>query len=374
MLRKNRLFTILVLVTLIFGACQPITRPPAATPQPPQGLRPDAPPYAVRGPYAVGTREFVLKMNDRSTPITVWYPALNPTGKPETITYNMDVGTAGTMVPWPVLGHAILNAPPAIDKAPYPLVIYSHGAYLYRQTAAYLTEHLASQGFIVVAGNHEDNWGTYPAPYVRSYVSRPADITAWIDFAEKLTAKGGELEGLIDTEHIGVAGHSFGGYAALAVGGAQLNPDWYLNIACAKVTTAADDPLNDCGWLPKKLTDVAAQAGLASVPKGLWPSWRDPRVDALMLLAPSSMFGPEGSAPVNVPTLMLTGSADPLQDAELNVYVTYQAVGSASKALGIFKDGGHTMFLNDCKSATGMAAVTSAWCSDVVWDTDRIMT
>ena len=74
----------------------------------------------------------------------------------------MDVGDQG-MPQFPVLGNAILDAPPDISGAPYPLVVWSHGAYLYRQTNAYLAEHLASQGFVVISGNHEDNWGTFPA-------------------------------------------------------------------------------------------------------------------------------------------------------------------------------------------------------------------
>jgi len=371
MLRINRLFTILLLVALILSACQPITRPPTPEPQPPQGIRPDAPTYAVHGPYAVGTRDFVIKIGERSTPITVWYPALNPEGKPETIIYHMDVGDQG-LPQYPVLGNALLDAPADMSSAPYPLVIWSHGAYLYRQTNAYLTEHLASQGFVVVAGNHEDNWGTFPAPNVTSDISRPVDVSAWIDFAEEQTAAGNELTGLIDTAHIAVSGHSYGGYTALVVAGARYNPTWYLDVVCVDNVLAEDDPLNACSATEKALDELAALAGLDAVPEGLWPSRQDPRVDAIFLLAPSSVFGPEGSATVTIPTMSLTGSADPLQDAALHVYVTHENLSSANKSLVIFQDGGHTMFLNDCHSASGMADVAFEWCSDLMWDTDRV--
>ena len=371
MLRINRMLTILLLVALILSGCQPITRQSMTEPQAPQGLRPDAPTYAVHGPYAVGTRDFVVKIGERTTPITVWYPAVNPNGKPEEITYSMDVGDQG-LPQYPVLGNAILDASSDMSGAPYPLVVWSHGAYLYRQTNVYLAEHLASQGFVVVAGNHEDNWGTFPAPNVTSYISRPADISAWIDFAEKQTAAGSELAGLIDTEHIALGGHSFGGYTALAIVGARLNPTWYLDVVCANNVLAEDDPLNDCSALEKELPKLAALAGLDAVPEGLWPSWQDSRVDAIFLLAPSSVFGPEGSATVTIPTMSLTGSADPMQDAALHVYVTHENLGSVNKSLVVFQDGGHTMFLNDCNSATGMADIAFEWCSDSVWDTDRI--
>ena len=371
MLRINRLFTTLLLVALLLSACRPITRPPATEPPPMQGIRPDAPTYAVHGPYAVGTRDFVVKIGERTTPITVWYPALNPQGKVEAIVYHMDVGDKG-LLPYPVLGNAILDAPSDMSGVPYPLVVWSHGAYLYRQTNAYLVEHLASQGFVVVAGNHEDNWGTFPASNITSDISRPADVSAWIDFAEEQTAAGSELAGLIDTEHIAVGGHSYGGYTALVVAGARYNPTWYLDVVCANNILAEDDPLNSCSAQEKGLDKLAALAGLDAVPEGLWPSWQDPRVDAIFLLAPSSVFGAEGSATVTIPTMSLTGSADPMQDVALHVYLTHENLGSANKSLVVFQDGGHTMFLNDCNSATGMAEVAFEWCSDSVWDTNRV--
>lgn len=55
--------------------------------------------------------------------------------------------------------------------------------------------------------------------------------------------------------------------------------------------------------------------------------------------------------------MSLTGSADPMQDPALHVYLTHKHLGSADKSLVVFQDGGHTMFLNDCTSATGMADV-----------------
>lgn len=337
----------------------------------PQGLRPDAPGFAKHGPYVVGTREFVVETAERTTPITVWYPALNPEGKAEKITYDMGVSNQG-LPPYPVLGNAILNAMPDMSGSPYPLVIWSHGAYLYRQTNAYLAEHLASQGFVVVAGNHEDNWGTFPTPNVLSDISRPIDISAWIDFAEEQTEIEGMFAGLIDTEKIAVGGHSYGGYTALTVAGALYNPTWYLDVVCVDNMLAEDDPLNACSATEKALDELAALAGLDAVPEGLWPSRQDPRVDAIFLLAPSSMFGAEGSAPVTIPTMSLTGSDDPIQDAALHVYLTHENLGSANKSLVVFQGGGHTMFLNDCTSATGMVDIAFEWCSDSVWDTDRV--
>ena len=70
--------------------------------------------------------------------------------------------------------------------------------------------------------------------------------------------------------------------------------------------------------------------------------------------------------------MSLTGSADPMQDAALHVYVTHENLSSTNKSLVVFQDGGHAMFLNDCNSATGMADVAFEWCADSVWDTNRV--
>jgi len=52
-------------------------------------------------------------------------------------------------------------------------------------------------------------------------IHRPQEITREIDYAESLSAPGGDLSGMIDTTGVGVAGWSMGGEASLAVAGAR---------------------------------------------------------------------------------------------------------------------------------------------------------
>jgi hypothetical protein len=56
------------------------------------GLRPDAPSYAVNGPYWVGIQDFPITFEyqdgtTRESRVTIWYPALNPDGKLEPFSY-----------------------------------------------------------------------------------------------------------------------------------------------------------------------------------------------------------------------------------------------------------------------------------------------
>ena len=58
----------------------------------------------------------------------------------------------------------------------------------FRQASVYLTEQLALQGFVVMAGDHTDNWGTmFGESQIEDYVIRPQEISRKIDFAETLT-------------------------------------------------------------------------------------------------------------------------------------------------------------------------------------------
>ena len=100
-----------------------------------------------RGPHPVGARDFVIDDAERPLDVTVWYPALNPDGVPETASYLL-----GNIFPVP--GQALRDAAPDAAGGPYPLVIFSHGFGGFRAQSTYLTEHLASHGSWVMAADH----------------------------------------------------------------------------------------------------------------------------------------------------------------------------------------------------------------------------
>ena len=96
----------------------------------PQGLRQDAPQYALHGPYWVGYQPLVIgEGTDHPLEAGLWYPALNPKGAEEAVTYpiTLKIPTDPLDAPMVVYRHALLDAEIDTVAAPYPLVVFSHG-------------------------------------------------------------------------------------------------------------------------------------------------------------------------------------------------------------------------------------------------------
>jgi predicted dienelactone hydrolase len=339
------------------------------------GLRPDAPPYALHGPYWVGARDFVIEPDsERPLTITVWYPALNPEGLPEETVYEMAAASSirfafPDQTDWGIRGRAIMDAQPDAADAPYPLVIYSHGAGAWRQMSTYFVEHLASYGFVVIAPEHP---GEAPVAdmFWQAFIHRPDDVRRTIDYAASLTEPGGALENTIHLDQVGVTGASGGGYTALAAAGAQI--DWTgLMSWCTNHPEA--DTWAFCPVLAEHGAEMAALSGLAGVPADLWPAMNDPRIDAVVSLAGVAfIFGPKGMQSLSVPLLTVGGSGDAVLPAEWNIYVTNEHASSVKKALIVLKGSDHYIFADGCDRTPWLNEMgLSFLCTDSIWDVDR---
>lgn len=176
-------------------------------------------------------------------------------------------------------------------------------------------------------------------------------------------------------DKVAVTGHSLGGWNALAVAGAQMHFDmlknWcaegpYVSILVSLVCNMVSQ-----GTLDENENRLIDLANLDIQPGELWPALSDPRVDAIVPLAPGGLltFGEDGFQGVTVPTLILLGSADTTAIPEFNGLWAYERLGAEHKGLVVFADGGHMMFAQ-CNAAWTSAAYQM--CSDPVWDLLRI--
>ncbi len=342
----------------------PSSTPPSSTPS----LT-----YAAPGSHAVGTRVFTTT-GAQEQPLTVraWYPAVRTTPEPGPISYTAPNKFGEQITPGAQItsvGRALADAQPEQTDEPYPLVVFSHGYSLSPIVYSTLVEHYASQGYVVLAPEHNESFDGSLTEFWQELIDRPVDIHRTIDFAEQLTEPGAPLAGLIDVDSVAVVGHSYGGYTALAAAGARFDFAAYTT-RCAALT--ADDPLNFfCAPIPNE-SDMAMRAGLDEVPSGLWPSFGDPRIKAAISLAGDAyLFDQRGLAELEVPIMAMGGTVDDGTPYTWGAKLTYDHAASENKTLVSFPGAGHFLFLDPCENLPWVenSVYRDAICTDAVWDT-----
>ncbi len=373
MLHRTRIWAHFALILVVVLVSMSVTLAQEAKPEA-VGLRPDAPTYALHGPYWVGFQTMTIEKGKYPLSVAIWYPALNPNSLVEEITYPaLPAKFEGMPIDYtmPSYGHALQDAAPYKSSELYPLIIVSHGFSGSPYAFAYYAEHLASEGFVVLAPDHPETWDPTYKDIAAASVKRPLDVQRTIALGEELTADGAMLAGMIDMNRIAIAGHSYGGFTSLLMGGARFDFD-SLKTTCAPLTP--DHTIGAvCGPLLSQEAEMARMAGLDAVPEGLWPSWNDPRIKAIVVSAgETELIGAKGLAEITIPVLLVNGSGDQTVPKEWGVNPTWEYIGSMQKASVLLNNADHTVFAEKCTNYPWPPEIGwYAGCSDPVWDMDR---
>ncbi len=125
---------------------------------------------------------------------------------------------------------------PPTGDGPVPVIIFSHGLGGTRNGYEYLGRHWAGHGYVSVHIQHEGSddavWRGSRQPFKAmqraafdpaNAINRPKDVSFAIDQMERINREAGPLQGRLDLDHIGVAGHSFGAYTTLASVGQSIS-------------------------------------------------------------------------------------------------------------------------------------------------------
>jgi predicted dienelactone hydrolase len=346
-----------VVAALLLVALTPINRPaePWQIPLP----------YAARGPFAVGLRDMQTGGDD-PLDLTLWYPAA---GVGDGVRYRYAMKTfLGQLTVATYTGQAATDAPFDRTAEPHPLVILSPGFSITGASYAWLAEHLASHGFVVVSPEHSDKMLISFADFWRAPIDRPHDILEVLATIDVETAPGGSLAGVVDPETVAVMGHSYGGYTTLAAGGARWDTVT-MEARCAEVAQGDPEALL-CNNLIPYMGDMAARAGLDSPPDGLWPAVADPRIDALVPVAGDSYFFNEaGLAEITIPVMAIGGTADMGTPWLWGAQPTYDYASSARKVLIGLEGAEHMIFAGPCERVPRVLTLAEEqFCVDPAWE------
>ena len=211
----------------------------------------------VRGPFPAGVRtvQYLDTARNRSFPCEIWYPAAAQHQGQDLESENQDVFTVAPDNR-SLRQTAVRNA--AAHAGRYPTIIFSHHSGGHRRAATFLCTHLSSHGYIVAALDHSEvnapelrgpqaETAEQKAARMQAVISsRVPDARFLLDRVLSDTASGWDARP--DPQRIGIVGHSFGGWTALAM--PETDPRFRAIVALAPGGASNPRP----GILPVKLT------------------------------------------------------------------------------------------------------------------------
>ncbi|RME45336.1 MAG: hypothetical protein D6791_11020 [Chloroflexi bacterium] len=369
LLSLTALISLAILALLSIGLMIPLRVPMSHNDSPNDALF-----YATRGPHPVGVLA-LKKIGEAELEVTMWYPALDDGDSQAKITYAYEMkvgGPVGAFTLATFAGQALHDAPYDRTPGPYPLVILSPGFAIGSSAYAWLAEHLASYGFVVIAPEHQEQLDGELNGLWQGAILRPQEIQTVLAYIDEQASPGHMLEGLVDAETLAVIGHSYGGYTALAAGGARIDTVSFQAL-CQAAYKSNEPGAWLCDELLPHLPDMAALAGLDAVPDGLWqPTWLDSRVDAIVSMAGDAFFfGQQGLADITAPVMAIGGTLDTDAPYMWGTYPTYEYASSKTKVRIALLDAEHMIFTGPCESIPLLLRfVSDEFCADSGWNRD----
>jgi predicted dienelactone hydrolase len=196
----------------------------------------------------------------------------------------------------------------------------------------YLTENLASKGYVVVAIDHTESTHADKVGFASTLLNRTLDINFVIDHMAQIGASKGKrfLAGAVNADETAVIGYSMGGYGALIAAGAGISEAASINY-----------------WVPGNKLEML-QTG-----KPNYQALLDPRIKAIIPFAPWGNGSPfytdtwdiEGLMGINVPSLFIVGNQDRTAIYSGVKFLFENAVNS-NRYMLVYQNGIHEVAVN----------------------------
>jgi predicted dienelactone hydrolase len=327
----------------------------------------DAPELAHPGDYAVGVKTLHLVQHgqadvraydaakgtaplaDRALTVDLWYPARPAPGAARVVyTASLPSEPPAAAAHFSIPGIAVRNAAPS--GTGHPLVIVSHGYSNDPAAMSWLTENLASKGYVVAAIHHDDPPITDRTQFAQPLLRRSLDIAFVAQTLQNTLA----ADHLVDPAYTALVGYSMGGYGVLTAAGAELDPQ---GGAVTRVPGGLMLPFARGGTLRESTIVKGLRAVVAISPAGggSLASW-----------------GAEGLRTITAPLLLIAGDHDRTVDYATGARAIFDSASAAHRYLLTFKQGGHAIGLDPVPEAMRQKLWDQDWFEDPVWRKDRI--
>jgi predicted dienelactone hydrolase len=230
----------------------------------------------------------------------IWYPAETSAGEKDQYIGPPDA-------PLFYAGRAAKDATFAPAFGKYPLIVLSHGTGGSALQMAWIGTYLAAHGYIVVAVNHPGNnalTGCTTQGFIEGW-ERAKDISTVI--SDMLEDPRFGIR--IDSDRIGAAGFSYGGYTMMELAGARTDISRLL-AWCDQQKGACDPP--EMPDLMEKFKVIRPQPDVERALQHSGDSYRDSRIRAVLAIAPAvaRAFTSESLQQINIPVEIVAGAAD----------------------------------------------------------------
>jgi predicted dienelactone hydrolase len=341
---------------------------------------PDAPILAARGKLKVGVKTIkVVNPNqidilnsdgektvlyDRPLKLEIWYPASLGIEEKEEVIYDQVMGNFSDpkrpLIPFKFKGRALRNAVSNSSEGPYPLIIVSHGYTGSRLLFTYLTENLASKGYVVVSIDHTDSTFKDANNFNSTLLNRSLDDLFVLNEMARLSSDSSSfLKGLVNTDKAGLIGYSMGGYGAVNIAGGGYSEQ------AVKFFTASSKGNNALEKRKMGNPDYINSF--------------DNRFKAIVAMAPWGMengfWNAEGLKGIKIPTLFVAGGKDDISGYEKGVKAIYDGAVNSERYMLTYLNARHNIAPNPPTTEVmtpGIHIDEYLRYADSVWDQRRI--
>jgi predicted dienelactone hydrolase len=325
---------------------------------PPSVPAADAPTLAALGPHAVGMSTISVPTGSAATSrklrVVLWYPApRQAAARPIVYRHRLQPPPPLSALDVTTEGLAVQGATPA--RGSFPLVIVSHGYRGWPESMSYLTENLASKGFVVAGIDHGDlpfkDAAGFNASFALTASTRASDQQMVLARLVQLAStRGDRLGGSIDAEKVALIGYSMGGFGALATAGAGYDPE---SPAYRSLGGALADQADG-----RRVADPRIKAVIAIAPWGAQP--------------PHRAWSAASMKRLRTPLMVIAGDQDDISGYAEGIRWVFDNATGSHRHLLLYRNARHNVGGNPLPDEAKASFQFREMFEEPVWRADRL--